>query len=134
MNESHEDHSVEIRSSRGTRSLRFHSRNGDYFIASIDGDGPQAAVRVWGYTDCELLVDLFESIARDWRGWQGERTWSSIEGEFHIAVSTTSTGRVTIAVQLAHNDGEDGWRLTIPVFAEAGQLESIARHVAAFFG
>ena len=114
--------------------MRFHSRNGDYFIASIDGDGPQAAVRVWGYTDCELLVDLFESIARDWRGWQGERTWSSIEGEFHIAVSTTSTGRVTIAVQLAHNDGEDGWRLTIPVFAEAGQLESIARHVAAFFG
>ena len=133
VNESHEDRTVEIRSSRRRRSLRFHSRSGDYFIASIEGDGPQASVRVWGYTDCNLLVDLFESIATDWRGWQGKRTWASIEGEFRIAVSTTSTGTVTIAVELAHNDGEDDWRLTIPVFSEAGQLESIARQVAAFF-
>ena len=133
MNESHEDRCVEIRASRGRRCLRFHSRDGDYFMASIEGDGAQASVRVWGYTDCDLLVDLFESIARDWQGWRGERTWASIEGEFSIAVSTTSRGTVTIAVELRHNDGEDDWRLTIPVFTEAGQLESIARQVAAFF-
>jgi len=134
VNESHEDRAVEIRSSRGGRGLKFHSRSGDYFLASVEGDGPQATVRVWGYTDCDLLVDLFESIARDWRGWQGERTWKSIEGEFRIAVSSKSTGQVTFAVQLRHYDGEDDWRLSVPVFSEAGQLESIARHVAAFFG
>ena len=102
-------------------------------MASIEGDGPQASVRVWGYTDCDLLVDLFESVARDWRGWQGERAWASIEGEFRIGVSTNSTGKVTIAVQLSCDDGEDNWRLTIPVFSEAGQLEGIARQVATFF-
>jgi hypothetical protein len=133
VNEGHEDRSVEIRSSRGTRILRLHSRSDDYFRASVEGDGPQASVRVWGYSDCTLLVDLFESIARDWRGWQGERTWASIEGEFRIGISTTSTGRVTIAVQLSHNDGEDDWRLTVPIFSEAGQLEGIARRVGAFF-
>jgi hypothetical protein len=132
VNESHEDPSVEIRSSRGVRSLRFHSWGGNYFIASIEGIGPQAAVGVWD-NHCELLVHLFESIARDWRGWQGERTWASIEGEFRIAVSTSSTGTVTIAVELASNERDDDWRLSIPVFAEAGQLESIARRVASFF-
>jgi hypothetical protein len=134
VNDDIEQRHVEIRSSRGRRSLRFHSRNGDYFIASIDGDEAQASVRVWGYTDCGLLVDLFESIARDWRGWQGERTWSSIEGEFSLAASTNSRGAVTIRVTLCHNDGDDDWELDIPVFTEAGQLDSIASHVSAFFG
>jgi Family of unknown function (DUF6228) len=116
VNEDHEQRYVEIRSSRGKRSLRFHSRSGDYFIASIDGDNAQASVRVWGYTDCNLLVDLFESIALDWRGWEGERTWSSIEGEFSIAATTNSRGAVTLRVILSHNDGEDDWNLVIPVF------------------
>ena len=133
MNEGQQEGSIEIRSSSGRRSLRFHSRSGDYFVASIEGDGPQAFVRVWGYTDCSLLVDLFASIAHDWRGWQGERTWASIEGEFRITATTTSTGRVTLMVALTHTDGEDDWRLTVPVFAEAGQLEGIARQVASFF-
>ena len=133
VTERHEDSTIEIRSSSGGRSLRFHSRSGDYFVASIEGDGPQASVIVWGYTDCSLLVDLFTSIARDWQGWQGERTWASIEGEFRITATTTRLGRVTLMVQLAHTDGEDDWRLTIPVFTEAGQLEGIARRAAAFF-
>jgi len=128
-----DDSSIEIRSSSGRRSLRFHSRSGDYFVASIEGDGPQASARVWGYTDCHLLVDLFASIARDWQGWQGERTWASIEGEFRITITTTRLGRVTLMVYLAHTDGEDDWRLTVPIFTEAGQLEAIARRCASFF-
>jgi hypothetical protein len=133
VTEHDEDSSVEIRSSSGRRGLRFHSRDGDYFVASIEGDGPQASVRVWGYTDCHLLVDLFASIARDWQGWQGERTWASIEGEFRITATTSRLGRVTLKVELAHTDGEDDWRLTVPVFTEAGQLDAVARRVASFF-
>src|SRR6218665_2918282 len=133
MSESNDSREVVIRSSRGRRSLRLHSPNRDEFVASIEGDGPQASIRVWGYTDGELLVDLFQSVARAWRGWPGKRTWASIEGEFSVAISTTNLGAVTIAVELAHRDGLDDWRLAIPIFAEAGQLESIARQVAAFF-
>ena len=135
VNEDLESRFVEIHSFRGRRSLRFHSCIGNSFTASIDGDEPRASIRIGGYTDCGLLVDLFESIARDWRGWQGERTWASVEGiggKFSIAVSTTRTGKVTIVVELANNDGDD-WRLSIPIFTEAGQLEDIARQVAAFF-
>lgn len=133
MNDADDDLSVEIRSCHGRRSLRFHRRRGDYFHASVEGDGPRASVRIWGYTDCHLLVDLFESIAHDWRGWERERSWSSIEGEFSIAASTTKAGKVTLAVALTHNDGEDDWRLTVPIFTEAGQLERIAREVVSFF-
>jgi hypothetical protein len=133
VNDSHPDFAVEIASSRGTRSLRFHNRQGDYFTASIEGDGPQAAKLVWGYTDCEFLVQLFESIALDWRGWQGERTWESIEGDLGLAVSSKSTGQITITITLCSNDGEDNWRLQVPIYSEGGQLERIAHQVAAFF-
>ncbi len=133
MDDVHDDPSMEIRSCHGRRGLRFHSRRGDYFHASVEGDGPSASVRVWGYTDCHLLVDLFESIAHDWRGWQGERSWSSIEDEFRIGATTDKAGHVTLSVVLAHCDGMDDWRLSVPVFTEAGQLEKIAREVARFF-
>jgi hypothetical protein len=133
VNDLGNDPSIEIRSCHGRRSLRFHSRCGDYFHASIEGDGPSASVRVWGYTDCHLLVDLFDSIARDWRGWQGLRSWSSIEGEFRIDASTDKAGHVTLSVVLAPCDGLDDWRLSVPIFTEAGQLEKIAREVACFF-
>jgi len=128
-----EDSGIEIRSSDGRRSLRFHSRSGDYFVASVEGDGPLAALRVWGYVDCHLLVDLFASLSHDWQGWQGERTWASIEGEFRIIATTTRTGRVTLMVELTHTDGTDDWRVSVPIFAEAGQLDSIAHRVASFF-
>jgi hypothetical protein len=133
MNESHEDPSVEIRSSRGRRSLRFHSRSGDSFAASIEGDGPQATKSIWGYTDCAFLVQLFESIAGDWKGWQGERSWESIEHDLRLAITSSSTGRITILVTLRDYHEEQDWEFTIPIFTEAGQLESIARQVGAFF-
>ncbi len=31
-----------------------------------------------GFTD---LVAFFESLAHDWRGWDGERRWDSLEGD-----------------------------------------------------
>lgn len=82
----------EIRSCRGTRSLRFHNRNGDYFAASIDGPSPQATKCIYGYTDCEFLVQLFELIASDWKGWERERTWESIEHDLRLAITSRSTG------------------------------------------
>ena len=133
VNDIDDDRSVEIRSCQGRRCLRFHDHRGDDFVVSVLGDGPEASIRVWGYTDCDLLVDLFESISLDWRGWQGDRSWSSIEGEFRIAASTTKAGKITLAIELANNDGEDDWRLSVPIFTEAGQLERIAREIAAFF-
>jgi hypothetical protein len=133
VNDFDDERSVAIRSCHGRRSLRFHSQRGDYFQASVAGDGPTGSVLVWGYTDCELLVDLFESIARDWRGWDGKRRWSSIEGELNVAASTTKTGNVTLSVELVHSGGVDEWRLIVPIFTEAGQLERIAREVASFF-
>lgn len=129
-----EDHlggSVEIPSRDGARCLSFLRREGDYFAVSIERGNPQASVRVWGYTDCDLLVDLFASMARDWRGWEGKRDWASIEGEFRISASTTRTGVVTLRIELRQYDDE--WEVSVPVIVEAGQLESIAFRVANFF-
>lgn len=99
----------------------------------IEGDGPQASKSIWGFTDCWLLVDLFDSVARDWQGWPGERTWQSIEGDLRVAFTSRSTGQITLSVNLRNNSGEDDWQISAPIFLEAGQLERIAIQVATFF-
>ena len=40
--------------------------------------------RVWGYTDCELLVQLFEFTAAYWKGWVGSEECASVEGDFAL--------------------------------------------------
>ena len=40
--------------------------------------------RVWGYTDRELLVQLFEFMAAYWKGWVGSEEFASVEGDFAL--------------------------------------------------
>lgn len=133
MNEHMDNRRVEIKSSLGKRSLHLHDHEGDYFSVTIDGDGPRATKRIWGFTDCEFLSQLFDSLAEDWRGWQGERAWKSIESDLEITARSRSTGQITISISLRNQDGSDDWKLSAPIFTEAGQLENIARQVRAFF-
>ena len=125
--------SVEIRSTRGKRCFRLHDRDGDYFIATVEGDGLRGSKGVYSYTDGNHLVNLFRSIAKDWRGWEGERCWESIEGDLRIAIRSSRTGEITMRITLQSEGGYDDWRLEAPIFTEAGQLESIAHQVALFF-
>ena len=127
------DEAFVVRSTRHGRRLVFYDRDDDYFMAAIRGPELSVATRVWGYSDTSLLIDLFASLAADWRGWAESRSWQSIEGEFTVAASFAVCGIVTLDVAIRQADGVDDLRFQAPIFTESGQLDSIAAGAKRFF-
>jgi hypothetical protein len=101
--------------------------------------GLQACVSVYELEKNETirgLGRLFESLARDWRGWEGERIWSSLEGEFQVAALHDGLGTIELVVRLGHLDPTtDGlWQATASLFVDAGGLDTLARTAVSALG
>jgi hypothetical protein len=124
---------VIIKSTRGRRTLAFSNRHGDYFDAELSGDSVTVKKGIWGYTDTELLINLFESIAVDWRGWEGKRHWAAIEGDLDITATHDRLGHIRIDVVILNNDLEDNWKVDAPIFLDAGSVDPLAAKVRMFF-
>lgn len=124
---------VIIQSADSAGRLTFSDTEGDYFTAAYDSPDLRVSKRVWGYTDCELLVDLFRSMALDWKGWDGERRWSSVEGEFTVAGTSDRLGHIKLALRFVQFEGREPWKAEPVLNVEAGQLDAIAENVRRFF-
>ncbi|MBE1579413.1 DUF6228 family protein [Amycolatopsis roodepoortensis] len=73
-----------------------------------------------GFAD---LAEFFRRHADDWRGWDGVRTWESLEGELKIDASHRY-GHVRLRVTLQsfrHDWGNDGWTATGDLTIEPGE-------------
>lgn len=125
---------VIIKSSSGGRSLKFSERNGDYFRVDLEGDEITATKGIWGYTDSVYLVQLFECIAANWKGWDGEKKWSSIESDLMLTATSDNLGHITLEVAIFKNHPDNDWNISAPVHLDAGSLDKIAKDVATFFG
>ncbi len=130
-----------IGSTDGIGSLLFYDRSPldsqlplEHFWVRVTDLNLSAAGRV-----CEGYVSghparLFAELAHQWSGWPDELTWESIEGELLLRCSHDGLGHIAICVELRSGYMPDDWRVSATVFAEAGQLEVIARRAALFFG
>src|SRR5260370_41832297 len=94
-----------IRSNQGTGGLELSdlqpsdpSRPLDSFTATVILDGLRASTRVYAYR-FEGLVDLFADLARNWRGWEGEKRWESLEAELKLACSCDRLGHVQVRIE-----------------------------------
>lgn len=125
---------VIIKSTIDGKWLRFHEIEGDYFQVSIGGNGPHATKKIWGYTDADWITDLFESCAKDWKGWTDDRSWSSIEGDLTMEIFSSTLGQVTIRVYIRDSGRSEDWKVEVPIFTEVGALENIAMQCRNFFG
>jgi hypothetical protein len=77
---------------------------------------------------------LFGELASSWRGWQGVKTWLSLEGELEIQATSDSTGHVTLLFKVpAYAAGGLSWSAQCSVVVEAGQLERVAQESHEFF-
>jgi hypothetical protein len=80
------------------------------------------------------LVLFFEEMEGDWRGWGGDRTWESLEGDLRIG-ARHEHGHVQLTVRLSHSVadwGRSGWSATADVTVDPGeQLSQIARDLSA---
>ncbi len=92
------------------------------------------AVHVSAFTDAHGLPNFFEVIAKNWKGWQGEKEWSSIDGEFTIIAKSDKLGHISLAIEMRQDFGEtEPWRLKATVVVDAGQLDDIAKDAKDFF-
>jgi hypothetical protein len=76
-------------------------------------------------------VGLFRDIAENWRGWEGEKGWSDLEGRVKLRATCDATGHVTITVVIVGPNYRD--RAEADVIFDAGSLEAMSDSLASLF-
>jgi hypothetical protein len=130
-----------IPSALGTESLEFYERTPtdrqrplERFKVVVTDHDLSAEARVYaGHADTNP-APLFAQMAANWRGWQGEIAWDSMEGELSLRSAQDKTGHVTIRVALRSGPLPSNWTVNATIMAEAGQLEQLALDAELFFG
>jgi hypothetical protein len=128
------EHSVIIKSAHDGTTLEFSSRSGDYYRVSLSGPGFHGACQVYAYEPGTGPDKFFRDLAANWRGWQGKKEWSSLEGELKFSATCDSTGHISLSVQLRSGPYPFDWSLSGVLLLEAGGLERIATDVEKFVG
>lgn len=75
---------------------------------------------------------MFSSMAADWKGWEGTKSWQDLEQQVTLDAVSDSTGHISISVEI--RGPNDASLLRVPIQFEAGQLEGIAAAVVGLFG
>jgi hypothetical protein len=130
---------VIIKDSKCSDELELSEREGlqrtdgsEYFRVTIRGNGLTASARVYAFEPTGGLEQFLKEIAANWRGWEGEKIWTSLEGELRLGCTSDSLGHIAIEVTL-HEAGAGGWSARDVFHVDAGQLEQIALDVKRFF-
>ena len=106
----------------------------EYYSLRILQTDLTAQSRVYGGYCSSHPTQLFADMARQWDGWKGELVWTSLESELTLRCSHDGLGHISIRAELRSGPMSDDWRVIATAFADAGQLEGIARRAAIFFG
>jgi hypothetical protein len=113
---------------------RFPDDHGTGFAVDLHADGLQArvdSVVVWEWRP-EHLADFLDKLAADFRGWEGERTWST----HHLALRAVfrSGGHVGLTWTLRPwTIRENSWEASATTWLEAGeQMAALAADVRSF--
>jgi hypothetical protein len=108
------------------------------FVAEIHAETLRASVRgelqSWSGAGASL-VHFMDALARDWRGWAGQREWREDSGSLSILVDHDGKGTVRFLVSL-ESFGEtsitESWTATAGFEVELGRLEDLADAIRAF--
>jgi hypothetical protein len=103
-----------------------------YVWARLKTAGLDATLRVSAHyaTGFDELVEFFHRLAADWRGWQGERAYESLERELRL--TATHDGHVRLAVQLRQSTLPDGWLAAAVLRLDPGEeMTRVAADVTA---
>lgn len=77
---------------------------------------------------------FFHWLANNWRGWEGEKTWTDVSYCFSVSATHDGTGHVTLKTRLRKQFGVGpDSELAGEVIIEPGQLDAIAAGMSALF-
>lgn len=101
------------------------------YLATLTTEAGERSVGVWEYNSG--LATFLRSLADDWKGFEGERTHSTIEG--HLALTCRHDGRGTVECRVTVGQvWPPVWSMTADVeFGAGAHLERIADDVERFF-
>jgi len=124
---------VTIRSAHDGTTLELFERAGRYFLARVIGPNFQGTAKVYDDSP-QHLKRFFSDLAANWKGWKGKKEWQSLESELALCATSDSIGHASLSIELHSGDYPFDWTLLATIELEAGQLERLARSVAAFVG
>lgn len=102
------------------------------YNATLDAHSLAARVSVHDH-EPNRFAEFFLLLAKDWRGWNGERTFESLEHSLRITASHDNIGSVTITVLLkAGVESNFDWSASQRLTVEPSQLEKISNHAKEF--
>ena len=92
-----------------------------YVWARLKVAGLDASWRVSAHyaTGFDELTEFFHGLAARWRGWEGVRTYESLEHELRL--TAVHDGHVRLAVQLRQSSLPDGWLASAVVQIDPGE-------------
>ncbi|MBD0694102.1 DUF6228 family protein [Streptomyces sp. CBMA123] len=112
------------------------SRAGEYeasFAVEAVADGVRARLESVAVTVWDRLDEFFDNLARDFRGWEGERVWVNN----HLVVTATfgSGGHVYLSWTLRSGFFPEDWKCTVTNVVESGEgMTTLAADVREFLG
>ena len=126
--------SAEVGNEGERASLTLGPYNGDSFGAEVRRDRLRARAdivsKIFRGHSSEGLVEFFEALAANWKGWTGKREWISIERDLVLS-ATGHAGRIGLEVQLNHG-APPYWELRSTLGLEADQLDGLAAEAREF--
>ena len=130
---------VTIKSSRGAGELKLSEPRPpsagypvEYLRVSLqDKEIAASSSKVYIYEPFGLAA-LFDDLAANWKGWEGVKERSSVEGDFALSCTSDGLGHVAVEVMLKSGVCEDDWRVKAVIHVEAGQLKELAARVKQF--
>lgn len=115
--------SVGIESDRSGFDSRWHVKLETPDVSATHG--------FWSGVEPGALAAFFDALADEWRGWTGDKVFSSVEHDFVLRATHDGRGHVLLWVRLGTHVAADAksWLVTAPLALEAGQLERLATSI-----
>jgi hypothetical protein len=126
------ENSVTISSASDATRLTFSDSEGESFAAALESTFFSGRVAVSTYHTGPPSL-LFDEMARDWKGWERQKQWATLEDELRLTAKADHTGHIYLEVIMRDSGRPHGWRLQATLQLEAGQLEAIAHSVTKVF-
>lgn len=134
----------EIKSASGRSALEISAwetddstRRFEYLYVTLTANSLRASTRIYNLDHTESPSDLpafFEDMARNWRGWTGEKCWGSVEHDMKLTCTSSTLGNVTMVVMLdSYVDDPFIWDVRCSLVLESWQLDVLAARAKKFF-
>jgi hypothetical protein len=80
----------------------------------------------------ESLPTFLLELAGSWRGWDGVKTWGTLEGELSLSFSHNKVGYVFVKVEVRHPT-QQRWRCQTGFTLEPASLDTLAAQSSGLF-